>query len=202
MGVHRTCGEPSEIKKNTHPKLLPLSFVGRTCAVRDIPSYGLCVIMACKVVVAGCPSRPLALCVIMACKVAMAGCPSRPREKCRASCAEALVSAPSGRDQRGKQLLRKRGTFGTYRRNCTPPRFGRGRCSKSREPRPYCWGFLSFRFVSLAPPTVRHCGQGGERYVNPSHALERHCMSGARLGEERQRPEGAWEGGNASQVVH
>ena len=29
MGVHRTCGEPNEIKKNTHPKNVTLSFVSR-----------------------------------------------------------------------------------------------------------------------------------------------------------------------------
>ena len=25
--THRTCGEPNEIKKNTHPKILPLFFM-------------------------------------------------------------------------------------------------------------------------------------------------------------------------------
>ena len=39
MGVHRTCGEPGEVKKNTHPKtiFLPLVVAGRHGVERAEP---------------------------------------------------------------------------------------------------------------------------------------------------------------------
>ena len=38
MGAHRTCGEPDEIKKNTHPEnMLPLFFGTRYTVREKIP---------------------------------------------------------------------------------------------------------------------------------------------------------------------